>query len=107
MQYLNDWCDVKKQEWISRMQAQGNTQEIDQLENNKHDYEAQYNNLQPYERKLIPNYDQIIQEIKDIMGDQQANIQPGTINNKRKLNNIDEEFKSADPFSKYKEHERE
>lgn len=41
------------------MQAQGKTQEIEELEQ----AEATYA-IKPYEKKLIPNYESILQDIK-------------------------------------------
>ncbi|CDW73846.1 UNKNOWN [Stylonychia lemnae] len=102
-QFLNDWKELKKMDWISQQEKAGNTIDNEDLE-----YKEQLGELMPYEQELIPSYDDVIIEInktienKDIIEQVALQQKQNDTNPLAKANLFD-----SDPFSKYKEHERE
>lgn len=62
-EYLDDWARQKEDEWFHRQQKEGTYDEalIQQLK--------QTNQILPHERILIPQYDQLMTEIKEALKD--------------------------------------
>jgi hypothetical protein len=63
--------DIKRQEWMSKLEKQGIPVDLADLEQKE-----ALGEIQPYERDLIPNYEQVSQRIErllenpqDYMGD--------------------------------------
>lgn len=55
-QFLTDWKDLKKEEWMSKQEKLGVKVDHEDLE-----YKEQLGEILPYEQELIPNYDEVIE----------------------------------------------
>lgn len=61
-QFLKDWKDLKKMEWIAKQEKLGITVDMEDL-----DLQEESGQIQPYERELIPLYDQIIDQVNSTL----------------------------------------
>eukprot|EP00347_Sterkiella_histriomuscorum_P022680 403337558 len=100
-QFLNDWRELKKMDWLSKMEKTGQ-----QVDNEDLEYKEQLGELMPYEQELIPNYDEVINEIQNTIEKKEI-IEQVAAQQKQSEQPVKQSQYESDPFQKYKEHERE
>ncbi len=60
--FLQGWVEIKKSEWIAKLEKLGVTVDIEDLEQKE-----ALGEIQPYERELITDYEIISQKIEKIL----------------------------------------